>query len=317
MHPLERLLNLVALLLNARIPLSFDQIRDTLQDAYRQTDRESAKRQFERDKDDLREIGIPIETEPIDILEPEMGYVIPKDRYYLPEIAFTPEEVAALFVAANLPGEDGEAADAFRKLALHADIGAVFGLAQTAAPGVDASAPHLLALGALVQGRRRVRFRYRTAQGEESERDVDAWRLVLRRGSWYLVGHDHDRGEPRSFRLTRIASEPEDLGEGAPPPEGFRAADQLAAGPWGPGEPEITATIAFGPKVAWWALAGIEGVRVRRTRDDGWVEAEMPAAWTEGFVAWVLSFGPDAILLGPEDLRAAVAARLEAVRAAL
>lgn len=317
MHPLERLLNLVALLLDARRPLTFDEIRRLLP-AYQQDDRATAKRQFERDKDTLRQIGIPVEIQPTDPLEVEDGYRIPRERYELPEVSFTPEEAAALFVAAHGPGTDAQATRAFQKLALGADATVLSSLAEAPPPaGVDASGPHLETAADAVARRRRVRFRYRPLEGEPARRDVDAWGLVFRRGSWYLVGRDRDRGEPRSFRLSRMASAIQDAGDAQPPPQDFRAADLLAAGPWGLGEPEITARVAFSPKVAWWAVAGAPGARDVGTRDDGWTEAEVPAATGESFVSWVLSFGPDAEVLAPRAVRDAVVATLEAVRASV
>lgn len=317
MHPLERLLNLVALLLDTNRPLTFDQIRTTLP-AYDQDDRASAKRQFERDKDTLRGIGIPVETVPTDAWEVEEGYRIPKERYELPDVSFTAEEAAALFVAAHAPGEDGQAAQAFRKLALGADAGLVPALEERAAvAGVDASGPHLQQVAEALARHRRLTFRYRPVSGEAGKRTVDAWALLFRGGAWYLVGGDRDRGEPRSFRLSRMASEIRDAGEGEPAPEGFRASDHLTVGPWGLGEPETTARLAFSPKVAWWAVAGVPAVKTLRTRNDGWTEVEMPAAAGESFVSWVLSFGPDARVLAPPAVRAAVVEALEAARASL
>ncbi|MGH2682473.1 MAG: helix-turn-helix transcriptional regulator [Actinomycetota bacterium] len=316
MHPLERLVNLVALLLEARRPLTFDQIRDVLP-AYRQGDKASAKRQFERDKDTLRAIGIPVEVAPTDVWEVEEGYRIPRERYELPEVEFTAEEAAALFVAAHA-GIGGEAAQAFRKLALGVDTGVLTGLAEREGNlGVDAAAPHLSDVADAVARRRRVRFRYRPLQGRAGERDVDAWGLVFRRGSWYLVGRDRKRGEARSFRLSRFASVLKDLGEAEPPPEGFRASDQLQAGPWGLGEPETTARVSFSPKVAWWALSGLPGARIVRTGRDGWTEAEVPAAGGDAFASWILSFGADARVLSPKALRDAVVDRLESVLRAI
>ena len=313
MNPLERLLNLVALLKEARRPLTFDQISDSLK-AYQQGDRASAKRQFERDKDLLRSIGIPVEVAPTDVWEDESGYHIPKDRYELPEISFTPEEAAALFIAAHSPADEGEAAAAFRKLAAPAR-GGVGALAAGGAPvGPDVAGPNLATVAEAVSDRRRVRFRYQAAQGEIAEREADAWALMFRKGSWYLVGRDRDRGEVRAYRLSRMRGPVRDTGEGEPRPADFDPAEHLAAGPWGLGEPDRVALIAFAPKVAWWAIAGIEGAKVLRTRDDGWVEAEVPAG-ADAFVAWVLSFGPDAELLEPADLRAAVVERLESVGA--
>lgn len=317
MYALERLVNLVALLLDARRPLPFEEIRRLLP-AYDQSNDASAKRQFERDKDTLRQIGVPLEVVATDAFEVEEGYVIRRERYELPEIAFTPEEVAALWVASHGPGEDGAAARAFSKLALGADAGLLASLMEAPATGgVDASGPHLPALADAGSRRRRVRFRYRPLQGKTAEREVDAWALVVRRGAWYLVGRDRRRGEPRSFRLSRITSDVEDAGEGEGPPEGFSPRAQLAAGPWGLGEPETRARVAFSPKVAWWALAGIPGAKVLRTRKDGWTEAEVPATNGESFVSWVLSFGPDAEVLSPEELRDAVVAGVEAVLGSL
>ena len=104
MQPLERLVNLVALLLESRTPLTFEQIREKLAEAYEHEDVNSAKRMFERDKDVLRDIGVPIEVVAVDVWDAEQGYTIPKEHYYLPEIHFTPEEITALAVAARSGG---------------------------------------------------------------------------------------------------------------------------------------------------------------------------------------------------------------------
>jgi proteasome accessory factor B len=313
MHPLERLLNLVALLLETNRPLTFEEIRTTLH-AYAQADKASAKRQFERDKDTLRQVGIPVETVPTDAWEVEEGYRIPRERYELPDVSFEPQEVAALFVAAH--GEGGEVAQAFRKLALGAERGLLASLEESLpASGVDASGPRLAEVADAVSRRRQVTFRYRPVTGQEGRRHVDAWALLFRSGAWYLVGRDRDRGEPRSFRLSRIASDLRDAGGGDPPPEGFRAAEHLTAGPWGLGEPQAEARVVFSPKVSWWATAGLPNARTLRTRSDGWTEAEVPVG--EGFVSWILSFGADAEVLAPPHLRGEVADALEAVRAAV
>jgi proteasome accessory factor B len=317
MHPLERLLNLLALLLNASRPLTFAQIRRDLP-AYGQGDDESAKRMFERDKDTLRGMGIPVEVAPTDVWEAEQGYVIDRERYELPELSFTPEEVAALFVAAAAPGDEGEAALAFRKLALGADAGVLSDLVERGPTvGVERSSPHLEAAADAATRHRRIRFRYRGASGDPSDRVVDAWALRFKWGSWYLVGLDRDRGEPRAFRLSRLLTDAEDAGEGDPPPDGFDSGPYLQAGPWGVGEPRTTARVAFGPKVAWWAVPSVPGARVLRTRRDGWIEAEVPAAGGEALASWVLSFGPDAEAVAPPELREAVVGALEEVRASL
>lgn len=316
MHPLERLLNLLALLLEARRPLTFDEIRETMPEAYGQADAASAKRMFERDKDILREVGVPVEVTPTDAWNLEQGYRIRKDQYYLPEITFTPEEVWALFAAAHAPGEDGEAGRAFWKLATGVDSDVLAMIAERApAPGLDASGPHLGTIADALARRRRVRFRYRSAQGKAGLREMDPYALLFRGGNWYVIGRDRARDDIRAFRLSRIGGPVKDAGEAGPAPEGFEAAKHVQAGPWGVGEPRATARVAFSPKVAPWAVPSTTGARLIGPDDQGWVEVEVPSSGSDAFAAWVLSFGPDARLLAPRSLRDELVARLRAVLA--
>jgi proteasome accessory factor B len=316
MHPVERLLNLTALLLESARPITFTQIRERIP-AYGQRELTAAKRMFERDKDLLREAGIPIELSPTDPFEVEEGYRIPKERYYLPELDFAPEEMSALLIAAQTATVEGEAERAALKLQA-ASPGTLGEPGQgPVAAGPELSGPRLLGAAEAVLGRRSVRFGYRPVSGEPGERHVDPWALVWRTGHWYVVGLDRRRGEPRSFRLSRVVSEIADAGDGSAPPDGFDAREQVKAGPWGIGEPVGLARVALSPDVAWWAVRGIPGAGVGRTRDDGWVEVAVPGGAIDSLVSWVLSFGPDAEALGPKELRDEVVARLEATRAAV
>ncbi len=305
--------NLVALLLESRTPLTFEQIREKLAEAYAHDDVNSAKRMFERDKDVLRDIGVPIEVTATDVWDAEQGYAIAKDRYYLPEIRFTAEEITALAVAAR-SGGDTAAEDAVRKLLSGAEEGILAVIGAIAGPS-DESTATLTAVGEAVASARRLMFGYRTASGGTAERTVDAFGLAVRGGHWYLVGFDHDRGEIRSFRLSRVSGPIRDMGEGNPPPDGFRAADHVVAGPWGVGEPQSVARVAFAPSVAWWAIEGITGADVVETRADGWVVATIPWSPGETLGGWILSFGADAEALDPPELRDDVIRRLEALGA--
>jgi proteasome accessory factor B len=315
MHPLERLVKLVILLLDTSRPLTFSDIREKLP-AYAQEDVSAAKRMFERDKDVLRDLGIPVELAPTDVWDVEEGYLIPKDRYYLPEIQFTPEELSALYVAAHTLGADDEAEQAVRKLQAGAGEGILAGLPSTpVAAGPDVPGTRLGQVARAIEDKRSIQFGYRPATGKAGRRHVDPYALVTRAGQWYVVGMDRDRGDVRSFRMSRFLSEVTHGGPGSEAPEGFDAGEHLKHGPWGVGEPEVEARMAFSPDVAWWAVRGVAQARQLRARGDGWVEVALPAARGDSFVAWALTFGPDAEVLGPPELRKAIIRRLEGLLA--
>jgi proteasome accessory factor B len=316
MHPVERLLNVTALLLEASRPLTFTQIRERIP-AYGQRDLNSAKRMFERDKELLRETGIPVELAPTDPFEVEEGYRIPKERYYLPDLDFTPEEMSALLVAAHTPSGEGEAELAALKLQAASAGPLNESGGGPVAAGPDLAGPRLLQVVEAVLGRRSITFGYRPPTGEVGERHVDPWAIVFRGGHWYVVGFDRIRGEPRSFRLSRVISEIADVGEGSLPPQDFDAREQVKAGPWGIGDPAGEVLVAFAPDAAWWAIRSVPNGRVEGVRDDGWVEVTVPAGQLDAMASWVLSFGPDAEAVAPPELRTAVAERLGATIAAL
>ncbi len=312
MEPLERLLNLVGLLLETRRPLTFDEIRETL-DAYRADNVESAKRMFERDKDALREYGVPLELTDLDAWGTEQGYVIPKERYYLPEIAFTPEEITALFVASRSGREETEVEQGVRKLLFGADGGALAGLGGgSLVAGSDARSATLVAVADAVQQHRRVRFVYRTAQGSTGERVVDAWGMVFRGGHWYLLGHDREREEVRAFRLSRVAGELADEGEGSGPPEGFRPSEHVQGAPWDAGAGE-RASVAFASRVAWLVEDAFPGARQGSTLDDGRIVVSVPFADETAIASLLLQYGADAEVLEPASVREEIVRRLEEV----
>jgi proteasome accessory factor B len=168
------------------------------------------ERQFERDKDDIRELGIPLET----VESPDrpgdnqaLRYRIPKGRYDLPEeVRFTPDELALLGLAAEVWREASLSADSQRALTKLRSLGIeprepVIGYAPRLRVRDSAFEPLRQAL----DRRQTVRFRYfKPGEGASSERTVDPLAVVLHEGRWHLHAYDHDAGAPRTFLLSRI-----------------------------------------------------------------------------------------------------------------
>ncbi len=215
----ERLVNLVLCLLSTRQYLSAERIRDAVPgydaaDGTRATD-EAFKRMFERDKAELRELGIPLETGRNSSFDPEDGYRIPRRTYELPPVEFDAAEAAAVGLAARLwqSATLGEPArQALIKLRaagtmLDADD------APSVLPHVDSSDPNLPALLEAARTARPVRYRYQKVGADRAERrTIEPWGVLSWHGRWYVAGYDRDRGEPRSFRLSRIAGRVEPIG---------------------------------------------------------------------------------------------------------
>jgi proteasome accessory factor B len=207
----ERLVNLVLCLLSTRQFLTAEQIRGAvpgyeLSDGTARAD-EAFHRMFERDKGELRELGVPLETGRNSYFDVDDGYRIARRNYELPPIEFTPQEATAVGLAIRLwqSAALGQAAHG-ALLKLRA---AGVQLDQEPMPGslppVDASEPALPALLDAVRARQAVRFTYLKPGSRTSEaRRVQPWGVVSWRGRWYLVGYDVGRSDTRSFRLSRV-----------------------------------------------------------------------------------------------------------------
>jgi proteasome accessory factor B len=223
MEKAERLLDLVALLLDAREPVSFAELRDLFPEDYG-GNREAAERKLERDKSELLELGVPLEyVDPDRLDERDLGgYRIDRKSYFLPDPRLLPEESAALYAAgaAALAARDFPFAQdlqhALRKISLAGDTSAVGGAAArrllVVRPGDPQRAGKLRDLGEAVARRKRIHIAYQSPQGLEgragarTEREVDPWGLAFRGGAWRLVGFCHLRHAQRVFVVDRIES---------------------------------------------------------------------------------------------------------------
>lgn len=252
-HPAERLLNLVIALVHTPGRMTKEQIRRTVAGYGDAPSDDSFERMFERDKDALRDLGIPVVTVTAAGHGDDVGYRIDQDAYALPPLELTSAELGALSLAAEFWQDRSVRADTSRALTKLRAVGAgagssdlAAGLAPRVRPGGDAFPPLLDAVAV----RQRVRFTYRAAStGEVRERLVEPWRLVARRGGWFLVGFDVDRSATRSFRLSRIEGRVRAVGEPeafAPPTPEQR---ETALRSWDAGQ-ERTAVLALLPERA-------------------------------------------------------------------
>jgi proteasome accessory factor B len=292
------------MLLTSSRPLPAEEIRRTIP-GYSSDSDEAFHRMFERDKDLLRGIGIPIELRPTDGWEVEHGYVVDPGKYRLADPGLTDEERAALFQAAQTVTLGGEPAapGAILKLGGARLAGAV----EPLAADLGEAAETLGDLFQAVSERRRVRFKYKG-----DERRVAPYGIGHRRGHWYLVAGT--RSGERMYRVDRMESiRVEDDANAFERPAGFKIKASLESMPWEAGSDDaVPAVIRFNAEIAWWAAKQL-GAGIARTTDDGGLEVTVPVANREAFIGWVLSFGEGAEVVKPEELRNAVVQRVKGI----
>lgn len=203
----ERLINLTIALLATKRYLTKSEIFRTIE-GYEGSS-ESKERMFERDKDDLRRIGIVIDVRGVDPgFEDEPGYRIHPDTYSLNLGELNGTEIALLSLAAEAwrgaaLGEPAQSALVkLRSLGIASDFDALPNLS----PKLNVSSPNFVPLTRAIADRVTITFKYFSAQLHEEIRTVNPFGLGSRHGNWYLVAFDNDRTDIRTFRLDRIAS---------------------------------------------------------------------------------------------------------------
>ncbi len=309
----ERLVNLVICLLSTRQFLTAERIRDAVPgyeagDGSKATD-EAFKRMFERDKAELRDLGIPLETGRNSHFDGDDGYRIRRRDYELPAIEFDAAEAAAVGLAARLWQSATLGEPARQALIKLRAAGTEIRTADApgAVPQLDASDPSLPALLAASRSATVVGFDYlKAGAAEPQRRSLEPWGVLSWRRRWYVAGRDRDRCEPRSFRLSRIVGGVEAVG----PPGAFERPEQvdlleMVAGR-GPDEGLIARIRVNGTgagQLRRIAQSEQDGVLTVSYNDTGWLARIVAAA------------GASALALEPPDLIAAVVVRLGAVAA--
>ncbi|HKI39242.1 MAG: YafY family protein [Mycobacterium sp.] len=320
----ERLVNLVIALLSTRGFVTAEKIRSTVAGYSDSPTVEAFSRMFERDKNELRDLGIPLEVGRASPWEPAEGYRINRDAYSLPPVELTPDEAAAVAVATQL-WESPELITAtqgallkLRAAGVDVDPDAPVAIAsQAGVPGLRGSEDVLGILLSAIDSGQAVQFQHRPSRAEPfSTRTVEPWGVVTEKGRWYLVGHDRDRDDTRIFRLSRIGAGVTPIGPvGAvtvPDGANLRAivAQKVA---------EVTKAPASGQAQVW--VADGRGTALRRAgrcvathrlgdRDGEVIELDIGSA--DHLARDITGYGADAVVLEPQSLREDVLARLRA-----
>lgn len=314
----QRLVNLVICLRSTNAYLSAEEIRRMVQ-GYDDCENEAAfLRMFERDKRELRDVGVPLDQGPSLAPGSPIGYRIPAHGYELPEITLTAEQTGVLAVAAEVWREGERAARAGGALAkltaagidpVH-DVGATVSVKDPAELSTAAVVAEAVAEGAVVT------FSHTPAGATEpTSRRVEPWWTGSRQGHWYLVGHDLDRGEPRTFRLVRMSkvrtSKARRSAAVPPTADVLRLLDEAISRL----NPLVEATVWVAEERAaeLRAMAGAQTPAHRFGRAGSDLEISAPLGELSSIVA---SQGADAVALRPADLRVRVVSILTAAQEA-
>ena len=308
----ERIMNLAICLLMARRFLDKNHIREVVE-GYAGLSDAAFERTFERDKDDLRTMGVPVETGSNSSLFPDdVGYRIRRQDFELPPIDFTVAEATALGLAsqvwgtATLAEQTVSALAKLRAAGIDPDASRLPGVS----PSIVAKEPAFEPLWQATMTRTAVGFGYRGVH-----REVEPWVLTYRRGSWYLAGFDRTRGAARLYKLARLEDTPRTIGK----PGAYDLPENLDLD-------ELTRPLEPAPAAAE-AVVAIRGDQAPDLRRRG-VPTEPAEPLPPGFAAWrvrytgdrefvteVCGYGPAVLVLEPIGLRRQVISRLRTVAA--
>src|SRR4051794_10619941 len=308
----ERLVNLVIALLSTRQYVTAARIRATVPgyEADDGSDRadEAFKRMFERDKAELREMGVPLETGRTSVFDTEDGYRIARADYELPEIRLTGEEAAAvglalrLWESAQMAGAAHSALVKLKAAGIDVDTSRSIPLQ----PRLDAGEPAFEPCYAAARDRRKLEFDYRRPDEDTpTRRHVQPWGVVAWHGRWYLVGLDLDRQAPRQYRLSRVVGTPKATGPaGAFEPPADLDLAGVVAGQVGGEEHLVVVRARPGPAI------GLRRYATPLGPADGDDRLELRTTEPGALADQLAAYGADVLVEAPREMRDAVVARL-------
>ncbi len=314
-------MNLVIALLSTHGYITAERIRSSVAGYADSPSDEAFSRMFERDKNELRDLGIPLETGRVSAFDPTEGYRINRDAYALPDIELTGEEAGAVAVATQLwqsPELITATQGALLKLraaGVDVDPDAAVAIATASGPpGLRGSEDVLGNLLSAIDSGQPVQFRHRSLPTDPyTVRTVEPWGVVTAKGRWYLVGHDRDRDATRTFRISRIEATVTTVG---PPgsvnrPDGvdLRAIVDRAIGE-APSGVQASVWVAEGRAMSLRRIGVSQGPRTIGGRPGDVIAVDIGTR--DRLAREVAGHGADALVLEPASLRADVLARLRA-----
>jgi proteasome accessory factor B len=308
----ERLLDLIAYLLNSKDPVPWQEIKNHFPEDYSRGVEESNQRKFERDKAELVSLGIPIDYQAAAEGRKE-GYLIRKEKLFLSEVGFTPNEASLLMLAASAVIES-ETFPYTEQLesALNKIIGAQNHVSTL--PQISISFQSRQKAGQLagllrqiqeaLDRRKTITFCYHAfSTGDTVERKVNPYGLIFRKGNWVLIGWDHLRKGLRTFVLTRITSSLAPLKRPGTPdyeiPGDFSLRAYLNRQPW---ELDVHDPVDVRIRVAAHRIPEL-AFQLANAKPAGDQLFDLRVSNTRGLVSWVLSQKSDVEILHPPEIR--------------
>jgi predicted DNA-binding transcriptional regulator YafY len=323
---LIRQLSLISYLMAERRPVTALEIRRDVE-GYSGMNEDAFARRFYADRAELDSLGIQLTVDkPLDGVAEQENYSLRPENFHLPAIAFTDEELASLQFALTLL--DGEFAYAEPlRLALQqiswgrpSPLGgpdrSSVGLGITASAGGHEFSHRLQKIETAIFRHKTITFDYYTMERDEvSARKVDPYHLLWRGAQFYLLGHSHERGDLRVFRLSRIRGKVAYATKAEHDfkrPTDFDPRIYAHRADWQFGDTLGTAEIRISERIAWQVERhfGQYG-EVRPDASNGDVVLVTPYASVRQLASWVLSLGEHARVEAPPELAKAVSKRID------
>ncbi len=303
-------MNLIFLLIATTQYLTKAQIRAAISD-YREAGTDQAfDRMFERDKEELRDLGISIEVGSHEaFFEDHEGYRIPRDAAEMDDIELSREEAAVVGLASQVWQHSGLASgsgNALLKLK-SAGIDIDTSIMRMAEPRLSTDEPAFDTVWDAATRLVQISFDYARPGQAATKRQLQPWGMLSWRDRWYVIGFDLDREAPRVFRVSRIQGEVKTKGKPGSyeVPEGtdLRA---LASTLFPPARSEPAVLRVSSGRGQTLRRAATEVVAV----DDDIDQISVPYGSSWDLAAEIASYGHDVFVVSPPDLRASVIARL-------